>query len=137
MFGFMCMLFNVIIFLVWMGVIEIFGVMGKILEFAGILFINWKITSKQTVPDDPFTHFSCCPHNDWYNFFWKPDLPNDSSIHLFWCAVQLRSFTRVWNNHFIILSFRVRDSFPEETFWRQLAIHSPEYHNIMRTKCKD
>ena len=40
-----------------MGVIEIFGDMVKILEFAGILFINWKVTSKQTVPDYPIIHF--------------------------------------------------------------------------------
>ena len=29
------------------------GIWVKILEFAGILFINWKVTSKQTVPDYP------------------------------------------------------------------------------------
>ena len=32
------------------------GGMGKN-EFAGILFINWKVTSKQTVPDYPIIHF--------------------------------------------------------------------------------
>ena len=49
---------------------------------------------------------------------------------------QPRSFARVWNTHFIIFSFPARDSFPEEIFWSQLSIHSPEYHNIMSTKCK-
>ena len=36
---------------------------------------------------------------------------------------------------FIIFSFRARGSFPE-IFWGQLAIHSPEYYNIMGTKFK-
>ena len=39
---------------------------------------------------------------------------------------QLRSFAIVWNTHFIIFSFRSRDSFPEVIFWRQLAIISPD-----------
>ena len=34
----------------------------------------------------------------------------------FLCFIQSRSFARVWNTHFIILSFRVRDSFPEEFY---------------------
>ena len=49
--------------------------------------------------------------------------------------IQSRSIARVWNTHFIIFSFRARDSFPEGIFWRQLAIHSPKYHN-MGTKCE-
>ena len=50
--------------------------------------------------------------------------------------IQSRSFARVWNTQFIIFSFRARDSYPEENFWSQLATHSPEYHDIMSTKCK-
>ena len=30
--------------------------------------------------------------------------------------VQLRSFAIVWNTHFLIFSFRARDSFPEGNF---------------------
>ena len=50
--------------------------------------------------------------------------------------IQSRSIARVWNTHFIIFSFRARDSFPAGIFWRQLTIHSSEYHNIMGTRCE-
>ena len=49
---------------------------------------------------------------------------------------QSGSIARVWKTHFIIFSFRTRDLFPEWIFWRQFAIHFPEYHNIMGTKYK-
>ena len=51
-------------------------------------------------------------------------------------VIQSRSIARVWNTYFIIFSFHAWGSFPEGIFWRQLAIHSPEYHNIMGTKCE-
>ena len=41
-----------------MGVIKIFGGMGKILEFTDMLFIYLKVTSNKTVPDD-IIHFFC------------------------------------------------------------------------------
>ena len=34
-----------------------FGVWVKILKSAGILFINWKVTSKPTVPEVSIIHF--------------------------------------------------------------------------------
>ena len=34
-----------------------FGVWVKISKFAGILLINWKVTSKQTVPEASIIHF--------------------------------------------------------------------------------
>ena len=45
--GFMCMLFNVIVFLVWMESNRYFGVWVKILKFVGMLFIYLKITSEK------------------------------------------------------------------------------------------
>ena len=51
-------------------------------------------------------------------------------------ALCISFFTRVCYTHFIIFSFRAGDLFPEEIFWRQLAIQSPEYHSIMGTKCE-
>ena len=50
--------------------------------------------------------------------------------------IQSRSIARVWNTHFIIFSFRARDSFPAGIFRRQLTIHYSEYHNIMGTRCE-
>ena len=50
--------------------------------------------------------------------------------------IQSRSIARVWNTHFIIFSFRARDSFPAGIFWRHLTIHSSKYHNIMGTRCE-
>ena len=55
--------FYVYAFLMWLffsmngGHRDIWRVWVKILEFVGILFINWKVTGKQTVPDDPIIHF--------------------------------------------------------------------------------
>ena len=57
MVGFYMYSFLMWLFLVWMGVIEIFGVWVKILEFPGILFINWKVTIKQTVSEVSIIHF--------------------------------------------------------------------------------
>ena len=51
------------------------------------------------------------------------------------CIVIQSRLAMVWNSHFVIFSFRA-SSFSEEIFWNQLTIHSPEYHNIMSTKCK-
>ena len=48
------------------------GVWAKILEFAGIIFVNWKVTSKQTVPDCPIIHFLPVPlfaQGGWFCFF--------------------------------------------------------------------
>ena len=50
--------------------------------------------------------------------------------------IQSRSFAIVWNTHFVIFSFYIQDSFQEGMFWRQPAIHSPNYSNIMGTKCE-
>ena len=80
-------------------------------------------------------------HVDNLSHFWKcfPSIIRLCRINIFpepFSIIQSRSFARAWNTHFIIFSFRARDSFPEGIFWRQLAIHSPEYHNIMGTKCE-
>ena len=76
------------------------------------------------------THFSC-----FFAHFSSPKIIVITVATLF-LIIQSRSFAIVWNTHFIIFSFRTRDSFPGGIFWRQLAIHSPEYHNIMDTKCE-
>ena len=71
------------------------------------------------------THFSC-----FFAHFSSPKIIVITVATLF-LIIQSRSFAIVWNTHFIIFSFRARDSFPGGIFWRQLAIHSPEYQNSM------
>ena len=49
------------VFLTWLffsmnGVIEIFEGMGKILKFAGMLFIYLKVINKQGVPEPSIIH---------------------------------------------------------------------------------
>ena len=41
------------------GVIEIFEGMGKILKFAGMLFIYLKVINKQGVPEPSIIQFLC------------------------------------------------------------------------------
>ena len=59
--GFMSMLFNVIVFLVWMGSNRYFGVWVKILKFVGMLFIYLKITSEK-VRQKPLLYTSKDPY---------------------------------------------------------------------------
>ena len=48
------------------------------------------------------------------------------------CSIVIISRWFVWNGLFIVFSFA-----GNQLFWKQLAIHSIQYHNIMSTRCTE
>ena len=59
-------------------------------------------------------------YNVSYNRRYNMELPRKAIP-----VIQSRSFARVWNTHFIIFSFRARDSFPEKIFKANLPFVPP------------
>ena len=55
--GFMCMVFNVIVFQNEWGSQRYLGVWVKILDFVGMLFSYLKVANKQSAPNEPIIHF--------------------------------------------------------------------------------